>query len=74
MKILSVVPFIYEPKVTALESSPTIDTMDQLAVFAELEQFESKIKESQSSSMQAPVAQMKQLALHTNDSLSLIHI
>ncbi|XP_074349862.1 uncharacterized protein LOC141689465 [Apium graveolens] len=69
MKILSVVPFIYEPKVIALESSPTIDIMDQLVVFAEFEQFESKIKESQSSSMQAPFAQMKQLALHTNDSL-----
>ena len=69
MKILSAVPFIYEPKVTALESSPTIDTMDQLAVFAELEQFESKVKESQSSSIQVPVAQMKQLALHTDNSL-----
>ncbi|KAL8109944.1 hypothetical protein AgCh_025879 [Apium graveolens] len=39
MKILSAVPFIYEPK------------------------------ESQSSSMQAPVSQMKHLALHNNDSL-----
>lgn len=39
-KILSAVPFIYEAKITVLESVVKIDTMDHLAVFAELEQFE----------------------------------
>lgn len=32
----SVVPFIYEAKVTILESSSYIDIMDHLVVFAEL--------------------------------------
>ncbi|XP_074322702.1 uncharacterized protein LOC141659677 [Apium graveolens] len=36
MKILSIMPFIYEPKVTALESSPTIYTMDQWAIFCKI--------------------------------------
>ncbi|KAK1397680.1 CCHC-type domain-containing protein [Heracleum sosnowskyi] len=70
MKVLSAVPFIYEAKVTSLESSPLIDTMDHLAVFAELEQFESKINKSQmkSSSTKAPVTKMKNVALQSKDS------
>lgn len=66
MKILCAVPFVFEPKVTALESSSTIDTTDQLSVFAELEQFESKILESKKGATHAPVPQMKNLALHAD--------
>lgn len=68
MKVLSAVPFIFEAKVTALESSPNIDTMDHLAVFAELEQFESKINDSKMESVKTPVEKMKNLALHSSSS------
>ena len=68
MKVLSAVPFIYEPKVTSLESSSNLDTMDHLAVFAELEQFETKILESKVESVRAPVEKMKNLALHSSSS------
>ena len=68
MKVLSAVPFIFESKVTALESSPIIDTIDHLSVFAELEQFEKKIHESQNEKVKPITDKMKNLALHTHSS------
>ena len=57
MKVLSDVPFVFEAKVTALESSPIINTIDHLSVFTGLEQFESKINESQCDKVKDPVDQ-----------------
>lgn len=68
MKVLSAVPFIYEPKVTALESSSKIDTVDHLAVFAELEQFESKINNGQDDGVRTFQTKTKNLALHSTSS------
>ncbi|KAK1388072.1 hypothetical protein POM88_016250 [Heracleum sosnowskyi] len=68
MKVLSAVPFIFEAKVTSLESSSNIDTIDHLVVFAELEQFETKIQESKMKSVRASVEKMKNLALHSSSS------
>ncbi|KAK1364938.1 CCHC-type domain-containing protein [Heracleum sosnowskyi] len=70
MKVLSAVPFIYEPEVTYLESSSNLDTMDHLSVFVELEQFETKIHESKMESVKALVDKMKNLALHSSSKLT----
>lgn len=59
MKIISVVPFIYEAKVTALKYLLYIDTIDHLAAFTELEQFETKMHESKMDTIIAPVEKMK---------------
>nr|XP_017256458.1 PREDICTED: restin homolog [Daucus carota subsp. sativus] len=60
MNILASVPFDFQSKVTALEAAHNIDTMDHLALFAELEQFERKMH---SKKHDAPVEKMKNLAL-----------
>uniref|UniRef100_A0A161ZLB0 CCHC-type domain-containing protein n=1 Tax=Daucus carota subsp. sativus TaxID=79200 RepID=A0A161ZLB0_DAUCS len=66
MNILNAVPFEYGAKVTALESALNIDTMDHLAIFAELEQFEAKIEANSSESSKLPTKKMKNLALHSS--------
>ena len=68
MKILSAVPWVYEPKVTALEASPLLDTMDFHDVFSELAQFETKINESKAHGSTDITSKMKNLALHANNS------
>ncbi|XP_063945972.1 uncharacterized protein LOC135151451 [Daucus carota subsp. sativus] len=60
MNILASVPFDFQAKVTALEAAHNIDTMDHLALFAELEQFEKKMHAKKHD---APVEKMKNLAL-----------
>ena len=49
-----------------MESALNIDTMDHLAIFAELEQFEAKIEANSSESSKLPTEKMKNLALHTS--------
>lgn len=58
--------FEFGAKVTALESAINIDTMDHLAIFAELEQFEAKIEAHSLENNKAHVENMKNLALHSS--------
>ena len=67
MKILGVVSWQFQPKVTAMQPSPLLDILDTLQVFFKLEQFETKILSNKRSS-QPPISELKNLALATEKS------